>query len=53
MKKIMPQPDVKLVEWILNWDKMQRPEAYIILYTKLLKEGNTASSTLFVPGRNQ
>lgn len=53
MNRIMPQPDVKLVEWILNWDKLQRSEMYRILYTKLLKEGNAVSSTLFVPGRNQ
>lgn len=37
MKRIMPQPDVKLVEWILNWNKLQRPEAYIILYPNSLK----------------
>ena len=34
----MPQPDVKLAEWVLNWDRWQGPETHIVSYTKHLKE---------------
>lgn len=45
-KGIMPQPDVKLAEWVLNWEKQQRPKACLASYPKHLRGRNTASSTL-------